>query len=115
MFLSNNIFIAAFEWSHIIENTNEVYAILFVAHSNGSVSSWKYTRIVENTLEPSPLQFVGKFESQVSNVSVMYWRSYGGNGRYFPYIISLLVITMFCRYSIKFSHIFDKKYVIPRG
>ncbi|XP_044765214.1 uncharacterized protein LOC123321596 [Coccinella septempunctata] len=74
----------AFEWSHLINNSDETYAILFVAHPSGSITSWKFTKISRSTLESKPLQlepvqFVGMFISSLVNVSSMYWKKLGGN------------------------------------
>ncbi|XP_045463448.1 uncharacterized protein LOC123673071 [Harmonia axyridis] len=69
----------AFEWSHIINNACETYAILFIAHPNGSVTFWRFNRISEHKLEQIPLQFIDIYYSSIQNISTIYWKKLGTN------------------------------------
>ncbi|KAL3275372.1 hypothetical protein HHI36_020139 [Cryptolaemus montrouzieri] len=87
----------AFVWSHTITTSQETFAILFVAHPNGSITSWKFTTRREDEVLPSPLTYVGTCQTSLENINTMYWnktRKDGGALCYGSIIGNLAVITL---------------------
>ncbi|KAK9878008.1 hypothetical protein WA026_020220 [Henosepilachna vigintioctopunctata] len=70
----------AFVWSHIINTSEEIYAILFVAHPNGSISAWKFNRRNESETDLSDLKFVGKCFTSLENITSMHWKQTKSDG-----------------------------------